>query len=69
MCARILVSMDICLFFLLFRATLAAHEGSQARAQIGATAASLCHIHSNVGTKPRLRPTPQFTGNAGSLPH
>ena len=37
-----------------------AHEGSQARGHIGATAASLCHSHSNMGSEPHLRTTPQF---------
>ena len=54
-------------FFLLFRATSAAHGVSQPRDQIGAVAAGLCH--SNVGSEPHLRPTPQLTGNAGSLTH
>ena len=44
-------------FFGLFRATLAAYASSQARGQIGATAASLCHSHSNMESEPRLRPT------------
>ena len=34
-------------FFLLFGATPEAYGGSQARGQIGATAAGLCHSHSN----------------------
>ena len=38
-----------------------AYGGSQARGQIGAVAASLYHSHSNIGSKPRLRPTPQLT--------
>ena len=38
-------------FFLLFRATHAAYEGSQVRGQIGATAAGLHHSHSNVGSE------------------
>ena len=28
---------------------------------IGAVAASLCHSHTNVGSEPHLRPTPQLT--------
>ena len=36
-------------------------EVPQARGQIGAVAASLRHSHSNTGSKPRLRPTPQLT--------
>ena len=38
-----------------------AYGDSQARDLIGATAASLCHSHSNARSKPRLRPTPQIT--------
>ena len=44
-----------------FRATPAAHGGSQARGRIGATAAGLHHSQSNAGSEPRLRPTPQRT--------
>ena len=47
--------------FCLFRATLAAYEGSQTRDLIGATAASLHQSHSNARSKPRLQPTPQLT--------
>ena len=43
-----------------FRATPAAHGGSQTRGQIGASAASLVHSHSNVGSEPHLQPTPQL---------
>ena len=46
--------------FRLFRATLTAHGGSQARGLIGATVASLHHSHSNEGSEPSLRPTPQL---------
>ena len=49
------------LFLVLFRAAPTAYGGSQARGQIGATAVSLCHSHSNVGSEPSLRPTPQLT--------
>ena len=38
-----------------------AYGGSQARGLSGAIAASLCHSHSNMGSKPPLRPTPQLT--------
>ena len=51
-------------FFCLFvfsRATLVAHGGSQARGRIGAVASSLRHGHSNAGSEPHLRPTPQLT--------
>ena len=48
-------------FFCLFRATLAAYGGSQARGLIGAVATGPHHSHSNVGSEPRLQPTPQLT--------
>jgi len=38
------------LFFLLLGATGTAHGSSQARGQIGATAAGLHHSHSNAGS-------------------
>ena len=38
-----------------------AYEGSQATGRIGAVAAGLHHSHSNAGSEPRLRPTPQLT--------
>ena len=37
-------------FFFLFRAAPTAYGGSQARGQIRATAAGLCHSHRNVGS-------------------
>ena len=46
----------------LFRATLTTYGSSQSRVRIGAVAAGLHHSHSNMGSKPCLRPTPQFTG-------
>ena len=47
-------------FFLLFWATPMAHGISQARGQIGATAAGHSHSRSNMGSKLCLRPTPQL---------
>ena len=47
------------LFFCLFRAAYRAYGDSQARGHIGAVAASL--HHSNAGSEPHLRPTPQLT--------
>ena len=38
-----------------------AYRGSQARGPAGATAAGLCHSHSNGGSEPRPQPTPQLT--------
>ena len=49
------------LFFCgLFRAAPAAYGGSQGRGPIGAVATGLSQSHSNTGSKPHLRPTPQF---------
>ena len=50
-------------FFLCFafsRAAPAPYGGSQARGLIGAIADGLYHSHSNAGSEPRLRPTPQL---------
>ena len=49
------------LFILLFRAAPAACGGSQGRGPIGATAAGLCHSHSDAGSELCLQPTPQLT--------
>ena len=49
------------LFILLFRATPVPYGGSQARGQIGATAAGLHHSHSNAESELHLRPTSQLT--------
>ena len=49
-----------CLFAISW-ASPAAHGGSQARGRIGAVATSLCQSHSNTGSQPCLRPTPQLT--------
>ena len=37
-----------------------AYISSQARCQIRAVAAGLCHSYSNVGSEPHLQPTPQL---------
>ena len=39
----------------------AAYGGSQARGRIGAVATGLRQSHSNAGSEPHLRPTPQLT--------
>ena len=55
---------ELFFFFCLFafpRAASAAYGGSQARGLIGAVAAGLHHNHSNAGSEPHLRPTPQLT--------
>ena len=48
-------------FFAFSRATPAAYGGSQARGLIEAVATGLHQSHSNSGSEPRLRPTPQLT--------
>ena len=50
-------------FFLLLRAEPTAYGNSQARGQIRAVAAGLCHGHSNSGSKPHLWPTPLLLGS------
>ena len=52
-----------CIFFfsfLSFKAEPSAYGRFQARGQIGAVAASLCHSHSS-RSEPLLQPTPQLT--------
>ena len=66
MCLFVLYVLSLYLFinlfiYGLFGATPTAYGGSQARGGIGATAASLCHSHSNVGSEPCLQPRPQLT--------
>ena len=48
-------------FFAFSTAPRMAYGGSQARVLIGAVAAGLRQSHSNAGSEPRLRPTPQLT--------
>ena len=50
----------------LFRATPVAYGGYQAKGQIRAVAAGLCHSHSSVGSKPPVQPTPQLTAVSDS---
>ena len=54
---------------LFFGATPAAYGSSQARGGIGATAACLCHGHSNTGSEPRLLHTPQLTATLDPSTH
>ena len=59
------------LFFLLFfwgGVTPVAYGSSQDRGPIEAVAASLHHSHSNTGSKPCLRPTPQLTATGDPSP-
>uniref|UniRef100_A0A8D0KLY3 Transmembrane anterior posterior transformation 1 n=1 Tax=Sus scrofa TaxID=9823 RepID=A0A8D0KLY3_PIG len=49
------------MFVCLFKAAPMAYGGSQARGPVRAVAAGLHHSHSNTGSEPRLRPTPQCT--------
>ena len=58
-CLRlVLIEFQILLFLW---AASSAYGGSQARGPIGAVATSLRQSHSNVGSEPRLQPTPQLT--------
>ena len=54
--------------FCFFRTAPATYGGSQARGGIGATAAGLHHNHSNAGSEPCLRPTPQLTATPDPEP-
>ena len=45
-------------FYLLFRVTPIAYGSSQARGKMRATAVGLHHRHINLGSEPRLQPTP-----------
>ena len=56
------------LFFCLFRATLISYGGSHARGQIGATAASPHHSHSNARSEPCLQSTPQLMATPDPYP-
>ena len=47
-------------YFSVFRAASMVSGGSQTKGQIGATAAGLCHSHSNIRYKPSLQPIPQL---------
>ena len=55
--------------FIYFRAANAAYGSSQARGWIVATAAGLCHSHSNVESKQHLRLTSQVTAMWDPLTH
>ena len=55
-------------FFGLFRPAPAAYGGSQATGPVRAIAASLHHSHSNAGSRPHLRPTPQLTAMPDPYP-
>ena len=56
------------IYLAFFRATPAAYGGFQARGLIGAVAASLHQSHSNSGSEPHLRPTPQVTATLDPSP-
>ena len=58
----------IFLSFYLSRATPSAYGGSQAGGPIGAVATGLHHSHSNLGSEPRLQPTPQLTSTPDPQP-
>ena len=48
-------------FFCLLKAAPVAYGVSQARGLTGVVASGLCHSHSNAGSEPHLRLTPQLT--------
>ena len=48
---------------------LVAYGSSQSRDRIQATAANLCHSHSNTGSESCLRPTPQLRATLDTLTH
>ena len=68
LCLRLNMFSYLLLFclFVLFTAIPAACGSSQARGSIGATAAS--RSHSNAGSEPCLRPTPQLTATLDPRP-
>ena len=55
-------------FFFLFRASPTAYESSQARGQMGATAAGLRRSQRNLGSELHLQPTPQLMGTLDAQP-
>ena len=57
----IIIIIIIIINIFLLRATLAAYGIYQARGQIRATDANLCHSHSNTGSELHLWPIPQLT--------
>ena len=58
-----LENMNYFFFFVFFPflGPLLTYRGSQARGLTGAVATGLCQSHSNLSSKPHLRPTPQLT--------
>ena len=64
----LLFCLFVCLVFCPFRAAPIAYGVSQARGQIGAVASGLGQRHSNMGSEPRLRPTPQLMATPDPQP-
>ena len=62
-CVFFFVFLFFCLFAISWAAPMA-YGGSEARGPIRAVATGLHHGHSNVGSKPHLRPTLQLTATA-----
>ena len=56
------------ILFCLFRAAPTAYGGSQARGPIGAITAALHHNHSNAGSEPYPKATPQLTATPDPQP-
>ena len=61
LCVHLYLFIYLFIFFAISWAAPVAYGGSQARGPIGAVAAGLGQSHSNAGSEPRLRPTPQLT--------
>ena len=69
MCPYIwLIALFFPLFLLFLWAAPKAHGGSQARGLIGAITPGLHQSNSNVGSEPRLQPTPQLTAKPDPQP-
>ena len=65
----ILLNWSLCLYFIfLFTTTAVVYGSSQTRGQIGAATASLCHSHSNTGSKLHLLPTLQLEAMSDAWP-
>ena len=68
LCFFILICMEIVFFVFVFLGLYPRHMEVLASGQIGATAASLCHCHSNARSELHLRPTPQLTATPDRWP-
>ena len=65
-CEIMLLFIYLFSLFVFSRATPVALGVSQARGPVGAVATGLCQRHSNMGSEPLLRPTPQLMATPDS---